>query len=103
SICANKKRTAARYGNLGYIWGPLDVVNAVQNMMLTMNQNGIICCWFGGIDENKIREFFRLPESIQQIVLLPLVYATEEGQTKYKMPPEFVTHSHQYNEPYFKS
>jgi len=102
-ICANKKRTAARYGDLGYKWMPIDVANAVQNMILTMTQNGISCCWVGGIDENKIRESFRLPEYVQPIGLLPLGYATEEGQTKYKMPPEFVTHSHQYNEPYFKS
>lgn len=100
--CVNFKRTASRYGELGYQLAPIDTTSAVQNMLLTATEFGICCCWVGGFLEDKIIKLIKLPPYVKPLGLIPMGYPAEDTAPKYKMDSKWVVHDHIYNQPYFK-
>lgn len=99
-VCANYKRTVARYGEAGKMWAPLDAAAAVQNMFLTATALGLSGCWVGGFHEEGIKRLLRIPPYVHPIGLLPLGYPAEQMEPKKRMPLKWVTHKNRFNVPY---
>ncbi|GAA0372142.1 nitroreductase family protein [Bacillus horti] len=100
-VCANQKRTEARYGQDGKGWSIIDVSAAAENILLAATALGLAGCWVGGFDEKKVKELLRIPEYVKIIGLLPIGYPLQETKRKSRLPLSLVTHKGKYNERYF--
>ena len=59
--CANKKKSAMRYGSRGeLLYCIQDATIAVQNMLLMAYSLGLGSCWVGAFDEERVKEIARL-------------------------------------------
>lgn len=101
-VCANLKRTAARYGESGKQWAPIDAAAATENILLAATGLGLASCWVGGFNEEKIKEVLNIPAYVKPIGMIPIGYPKEPISRKYRMPLKWVTHDGKYNVPFFK-
>jgi nitroreductase len=101
-VCANLKRTVARYGEPGKEWAAIDVAAATENILLTATGLGLAGCWVGGFNEEKLKSILKIPTYVKPIGMIPIGYPDGETKRKYRMPLKWVTHNGEYNIPFFK-
>jgi nitroreductase len=101
-VCANVKRTVARYGEPGKEWAAIDVAAATENLLLTATGLGLAGCWVGGFNEEKLKSILKIPSYVKPIGMIPVGYPKGVTERKYRMPLKWITHDGQYNVPYFK-
>ncbi len=78
-VCANKKRSAKKYGERGKeLYCIQDADSATQNILLKIHSMGLGSCWIGAFDEEKIKKEFDLPKHIRPVTILPVGYPVEE-------------------------
>ncbi|MBM7662140.1 nitroreductase [Bacillus mesophilus] len=101
-VCANLKRTCARYGVDGKEWAPIDVAAATENILLAATSLGLAGCWVGGFDEQKLKEYLNIPSYVKPIGMVPIGFPKGTTTRKYRMDLKWLTHDGVYNQPYFK-
>jgi nitroreductase len=101
-VCANLKRTCARYGEDGKEWAPIDVAAATENMLLAATSLGLAGCWVGGFNEQKIKELLKIPPYVKPIGMVPIGFPNDHTKRKYRIDIKWLTHDGEYNQPYFK-
>jgi nitroreductase len=101
-VCANLKRTCARYGESGKEWAPIDVAASTENLLLTATGLGLSGCWVGGFDERKLKNLLNIPPYVKPIGLVPIGFPSVQTKRKDRMDLKWVTHEGVYNNPYFK-
>lgn len=100
-VCANQKRTVARYGQDGKEWSIIDVSAATENILLTATALGLGACWVGGFNEARVKQLLDIPAYVKIIGLIPVGYPLEQTERKYRMPLSLITHDGKYNKRYF--
>jgi nitroreductase len=100
-ILCNFKRTLARYGPDAFMWAPLDVAAATQNMILTAVESGLGCCWIGGFREAAVCKLLGLPNLVKPLGFLPMGWPAEEPMPKPRLPLHLITHRNSYGNPHF--
>ena len=66
-------------------WGKLDVMIAVENMVLAATSLGYGTCWMGLSEEEpikKVKEVLGIPEKFSPLVLLPIGVSDESPEPK---------------------
>lgn len=83
-VCANKPRTAKRYGDRGAEFYCLqDTAAATQNILLAATAMGLAGCWVGAFNDEAVSQVLKLPDYIRPVVILPIGVPAESP----KMPP----------------
>jgi len=57
----------------------IDVAIAVDHMTLQATDLGLATCWICNFDADKCRKILDLPENIEPVVILPLVYPSDKA------------------------
>jgi nitroreductase len=82
-VCANLERVSP-YGDRGKeLYCIQDAAASIQNMLLTVHDLGLGCCWIGAFNEGVVSKILDLPKNIRPVAILPLGYPDE----KPRMPP----------------
>ena len=63
-------------------WGKLDVMIAVENIVLAATSLGYGTCWIGVRDDAQIKKIFRIPEKHSVVVLLSIGVSDESPEPK---------------------
>lgn len=100
--CANQRRTGARYGRPGHDWALMDVAAAIENMLLTITELGLSCCWVGGFREPELKNILGIPSYVKPVGLLPIGFpSTPPPAPKSRLSLKWITHRDAYDKPYF--
>lgn len=92
-VCANKKRSASRYGERGRtLYAIQDADAATQNMLLTIHSIGLASCWIGAFDEEKVKKTLNIPNEVRPITILPIGYPDKKPTAPSRMDVDEVTH-----------
>ena len=87
--CINKKRIESRYGKRGVsIYGICDVSAALQNMLLTAEEESLGSCWVGAFDEGKVSEILKLEKNITPIAIIPIGWPNERPKSPPRLSKE---------------
>jgi len=58
-------------------WGKLDVMIAVENIVLASTSLGYGTCWIGAFEEEQVKKVLGIPEKLSVVVLLPIGVSDE--------------------------
>ncbi|MCL6610685.1 MAG: nitroreductase family protein [Peptococcaceae bacterium] len=79
-VCAEPHRSAGVYGSRGRdLYCIQDTAAAVQNILLAATALGLGSCWVGAFDEEKVRDFLKMPEGRRPVAIVPVGYAEPGG------------------------
>lgn len=77
-VCANEKRSSARYGTRGKaLYCIQDTAAAVQDILLTAYSVGLGSCWVGAFDEDAVKGVLKAPEGVRPVAIVLVGYADE--------------------------
>jgi nitroreductase len=77
-VCANRGRSAKRYGLRGEsLYSVQDATAAVQNMLLMAHSLGLATCWVGAFDEQKVKRILGIPKDVSPVAIIPVGYPKE--------------------------
>ncbi|HEX3033173.1 MAG TPA: nitroreductase family protein [Bacillota bacterium] len=89
-VCALPEESAARYGDRGrYLYCLQDTAAATMNLMLAAEGFGYATCWVGAFDESAVADSLGLPGGQRPVVIIPLGFSGETGETKYTARKSF--------------
>lgn len=72
-VCANKERSAKKYGERGReLYSIQDATAAVMNMLLAVTDHDLGAVWVGAFDEKEASEILDLPSNVRPITILPI-------------------------------
>ncbi len=92
-VCANKDRSAERYGERGSeLYSIQDATAAVENMLLAVVDKGYGSVWIGAFDEKKVEEQLGIPDGVRPIALLPIGVPENIPEEPAKMDIEEILH-----------
>lgn len=75
-ICADVKKTAAKYGKRGEeLYVIQDTAAAAENIFLAATDLGLSVCWVGAFDEREIQKILNLESHIRPLILMPIGYS----------------------------
>jgi nitroreductase len=67
-----------RYGRRGKeLYSICDVSASIENLLLTVQAEGLGACWVGAFDEKKVSEILRLSQNLKPIALVPIGWPAE--------------------------
>ena len=61
-------------------WCKLDVMIAVENMVLASTSLGYGTCWIGAFEEEQVKKVLGVPEKLSVVVLLPIGVSDESPE-----------------------
>ncbi|MEF8875056.1 MAG: nitroreductase family protein [Candidatus Thermoplasmatota archaeon] len=92
-VCANKERSAERYGKRGReLYSIQDASAAVQNMLLAVVDKGYAAVWIGAFDEEKTANQLDIPGGVRPVALIPIGVPAESPKEPPKMDIEELVH-----------
>ncbi len=92
-VCANKERSAERYGDRGReLYSIQDASAAVENMLLAVVDKGYAAVWVGAFEEEKVADQLKIPAGVRPVTMIPVGYPTEEPTSPEKMSAEELIH-----------
>nr|MDO8082482.1 nitroreductase family protein [Candidatus Freyarchaeota archaeon] len=92
-VCANKPRTARRYGDRGAeLYSLQDTAAATENILLAATAMGLAGCWVGAFDDDAVSSVFGLPTYVRPVAILPIGVPGEFPRAPPRMPLSDVTH-----------
>jgi nitroreductase len=86
-VCANKNRSAQRYGVRGEtLYCLQDTAAAIQNIHLVAYSLGLGTCWVGAFSEEEASEILKIPEGIRPVAIIPVGYPAESPLPRSRRP-----------------
>lgn len=77
-FCANKAKSASRYGKRGEeLYACQDATIACTYAMLAAADEGLATTWVGAFDDDAVYRIIGSPEGLRPVAMLPLGYAAE--------------------------
>jgi nitroreductase len=90
-VCSDPARSALRYGERGRnLYCIQDTASAVTNILITVTELGLGCCWVGAFDENMAAQVLSLPSHLRPVAILPIGYPRDRGELTSRRPLEEV-------------
>lgn len=97
AVCADRARSAERYGARGAdLYCIQDCAAATQNLMLAAVSLGLATCWVGAFDEGAVSTLLRLPEEVRPLALIAVGYPAERPDTPPRLSVEDVVHHEEF-------
>jgi len=98
-ICANLEKASLKYGKRGeLLYAVQDTANAAMTILLAAHGLGLVSCWVGSFDEERIRDILELPGKLRPLVILPIGYSAEQPKEISRIDFETLTYYNKYNE-----
>ncbi len=69
-------------------WAIVDVVIAMQNMVIAAWSLGVGSCWIGDFREEKVKDLLKIPDKWKVVALVTLGYPAEQPKQRKKKPVE---------------
>ncbi|MFB0562819.1 MAG: nitroreductase family protein [Candidatus Lokiarchaeia archaeon] len=92
-VCANKPRTARRYGERGAeLYSLQDTAAATQNILLAATAMGLAGCWVGAFNDDAVSNVLGLPNRIIPVAILPIGVPGESPRMPSRLPLSEITH-----------
>ncbi len=92
-VCANKERSAERYGKRGReLYSIQDATAAVENMLLAVVNKDYAAVWIGAFEEEKVSDQLGIPDGVRPITIMPIGYPDEDPDAPSKMESEELIH-----------
>lgn len=96
-VCANKRKSAMRYGRRGEeLYCILDAAAAVQNLMLAACALGLGTCWIGAFYDDEVSKILDLPNWLRPVAIIPTGYPAESPLPPPREPLSEVAHRERY-------
>jgi nitroreductase len=96
-VCANRTRSAAKYGRRGAVlYSVLDAALAAQNLMLSCTEERLGSCYVGAFHEGAVKKILGIPETIIPVGIIPVGYPDEEPYITDRLPLEKIVHWRQW-------
>ncbi len=93
AVCANRARSAERYGARGAeLYCIQDCAAATQNIMLAATALSLGTCWVGAFHEDQVAEVLELPPNIRPLALVPIGHPGEDPDMPQRLPFEGIVH-----------
>ncbi|MCJ2520089.1 MAG: nitroreductase family protein [Candidatus Thermoplasmatota archaeon] len=97
AVCANRTRSAQRYGARGAdLYCIQDCAVATQNLLLAAYDLRLGTCWVGAFDEAAVSQILQIPNDVRPMALIPLGYPAERPDSPSRLPLERVLHFERY-------
>lgn len=80
-VCAEPERAARVYGARGRdLYCIQDTAAAGENLLLTAAALGLGSCWVGSFDEQKVKEYLKMPDCRRPVAIIPVGYPEYQGE-----------------------
>jgi len=77
-VCANKSKSAFRYGIRGEkLYCIQDATASIQNILLAAHALGLGSCWVGAFDTEIVKRILEIPGDVEPIAIIPIGYPGE--------------------------
>lgn len=76
-VCADVKRSSARYGDRGGLYAIQDADAAIMCLLLAAHDMGLGACWNGAFDDLLVREALELQDGILPVAIISLGWPSE--------------------------
>jgi nitroreductase len=95
-VCAEPGRAEHTYGSRAReLYCLQDSAAAIQNLMLAAHALGLGTCWVGDFDEIGVRKLLHIADNFRPIALVPLGYADEIPNPRWRRPITEVSEFHE--------
>ena len=74
----------------------MDVMIAIENMVLTSESLGYGTCWIGTFDEDEVKAIFKIPEKVDVVSLLPIGVPDEVPDARPRKKIKEIVYSEEY-------
>jgi len=96
-VCANRERSAGRYGDRGRnFYCFMDAAAAVENMLLAAHALGLGACWVGAYRDEEVAEALGLPPWLRPIAIIPMGFPAESPRPPPRIRLEKLVHLNRY-------
>ncbi|MFO8110848.1 MAG: nitroreductase family protein [Thermoplasmata archaeon] len=96
-VCANKKRSAEKYGKRGReLYAIQDATAAVENILLAVTNEGLASVWVGAFEDGCVSSVLNIPEKVRPIALLPIGHPGAESAEPSKIRTEDLIHEEEW-------
>ena len=68
--------------------GNIDVAIAVEHLCLAATEQGLGTCWVCNFDAQRCHELFKMPDSEEPVVIIPIGYPAVEQSPRIRKPSE---------------
>ncbi len=83
--CANVARSRAAYGRRAELYAVQDVTIAASYIQLAAEATGVVTCWIGAFDEQRVARALELPPDVRPVLMLPVGYPDESPHARPRM------------------
>lgn len=77
-------------------WHKMDVMIAIENMILTSESLGYGTCWIGTFDEVEVKAILKIPEKMNVVSLLPIGVPDEVPDVRPRKEIKEIVYSEEY-------
>ncbi|MEM2340672.1 MAG: nitroreductase family protein [Candidatus Bathyarchaeia archaeon] len=96
-VCANRERSAGRYGDRGRnFYCLMDAAAAVENILLAAHALGLGACWVGAYRDEEVAEVLGLPPWLRPIAIIPIGFPAESPRPPPRIKLEKLIHFDRY-------
>ena len=81
-VCSNSTRPKNAYGESGENFSRQQAGAAIENFLLSIEDEGLATCWVGYFNEEKIKTDLRIPEKWNIEAIFPIGYEQEKPRTR---------------------
>jgi len=76
-VCSKPSKTKISYGKRGEFYAIQNGSAAIENMLLSIENEGLGSCWIGAFEEEALKRIIRAPEGTKILAVLPVGYPLE--------------------------
>jgi len=81
-FCSKPSRTINSYGQKGEVYFRQQAGAAIENFLLSIQNQGLETCWVGHFVESEVKNILSIPEDVSVEALFPIGYEAEKKKTK---------------------
>jgi len=83
-ICSNDSHLENQYHERGRIYGKQQAGAAIENLLLSLEDQGLAACWVGAFTDELVRHDLNIPSHIQIEAIIPIGMSNDKTPRKKK-------------------
>ncbi|MEK6915006.1 MAG: nitroreductase family protein [Nanoarchaeota archaeon] len=87
-VCSETDKLENLYQDKGIIYSRQQAGAAIENILLSLTDQGLGACWVGAFAEEEIKSKFKIPEDWSIEAIIPIGYSKEKTTKKRKIAIE---------------
>ena len=81
-VCSDISKLEALYQERGEMYSKQQSGAAIQNMLLSLTDQGLGACWIGSFSEYEIKSKFRIPDPWRIEAIIPIGHPSKSKKQK---------------------